>query len=309
MATSRKPKRKAQDGGGCTIPRRVPAAALPEVVMPQPEHESDGIRQYVEIETDDEAVVHLEKVKSEAILGRRIDVWDVHTDKRRWWVLTNLTNLYSQEHFPSLDYTLSFHVGLMARLEARQAREPDPQRDRIAAAWRRLDQAAEALESAEEAEEFQAVGMRCREALLAFISAVKSVAEVKADFDKPKDADFVRWSDILADSLARGSSASAIRGVLKSTSKSTWQLVGWLTHARNAVRHDAELAVGVTETVLGMFTNALLRFESGQPDRCPKCGSYRLDSWYRPELGIEPPYVIICNNCKWSTPESDETDL
>jgi hypothetical protein len=34
------------------------------------------------------------------------------TDEGRWWVITNLTNLYSQTHFPSLDYTLSFHIEL-----------------------------------------------------------------------------------------------------------------------------------------------------------------------------------------------------
>lgn len=131
--------------------------------MPQPKHEAEDIRRYVELEAQDETVVHLEKVKAEVIQGKKIDVWDVHTNKNRWWVVTNLMNLYSQDDFPSLDYTLTFHVGLMARLAERNGRQPDPQNERIAAAWRRLDQAEEALELADEAEEFQAVGMRCRE--------------------------------------------------------------------------------------------------------------------------------------------------
>ena len=41
-----------------------------------------------------------------------------------------LTNLYSQKHFPSLDYTLSFHIGLMMRLKSRSDRvsasDPSP---------------------------------------------------------------------------------------------------------------------------------------------------------------------------------------
>ncbi len=63
-------------------------------------------------------------------MGRDHDVWDVHTDKDRWWVVTNPTNLYSQTLMPSLDYTLSFDVGLMARngrldtLAARRRRIP-----------------------------------------------------------------------------------------------------------------------------------------------------------------------------------------
>ena len=72
------------------------------MVTPQPKHEAEDIRRYVELETHDETVVHLEKVKSEVIQSKRMDVWDVHTDKSRWWVITNLTNLYPQDHFPSL---------------------------------------------------------------------------------------------------------------------------------------------------------------------------------------------------------------
>ena len=96
------------------------------MLMPQPKHEAEDIRRYVELEAQDETVVHLEKVKVEVIQGKKIDVWDVHTDKGRWWVITNLTNLYSHHDFPSLDYTFTFHVGLMARLAARNSRRPDP---------------------------------------------------------------------------------------------------------------------------------------------------------------------------------------
>jgi hypothetical protein len=296
-------KARKSPAEGCTVPKRLPTTALPGMVTPQPKHEAEDIRRYVEIEAHDETVIHLEKVKSEVVQSKRMDVWDVHTDKSRWWVITNLTNLYPQDHFPSLDYTLTFHVGLMARLAERDGGEPDPQKERIAAAWRRLDQAEEALELADEAEEFQAVGMRCREALLAFVSAVRDPSMVRPGAEAPKASDFVRWSEIVADTIAGGESASAVRGFLKSTAKSTWQLVAWLTHAQNAVRHDADLAAGATGTVLGAFTGALMRYESGQPDRCPRCGSYRLRSWYKPELRIDPPYITVCGNCEGTEPQ------
>lgn len=295
-------------GDRCTVPPRVPTAALPGIVTLQPKHEAEDISRYVELEARDETIAHLEKVKSEVVLGKRMDVWDVHTDKGRWWVVTNPTNLYSQHHFPSLDYTLTFHVGLITRLAERNGREPDPKKERIAAAWRRLDQAEEALELADEAEEFQAVGMRCREALLAFVSAVRDPSMVKPGVEAPKASDFLSWSEIVADAVAGGSSASAVRGFLKSSARSTWQLVSWLTHAQNAVRHDAQLATGATSTVLGAFTGALMRHESGEPNRCPRCGSYRLDSWYKPELGTDPPYIIVCGNCEWTEPQGDADD-
>jgi hypothetical protein len=69
-----------------------------------PEHQKRSIRQYFESQVDDETIEHLEKVTSEHIFGRTHDVWDVHTDKDRWWVVTDFTNLYSQRDFRSMDY-------------------------------------------------------------------------------------------------------------------------------------------------------------------------------------------------------------
>jgi hypothetical protein len=58
------------------------------------------IARYVEIEARDETVKHVELIKTEFVLGDKYEIWDVVTDKNRWWVVTNLTNLYSQKHFP-----------------------------------------------------------------------------------------------------------------------------------------------------------------------------------------------------------------
>ena len=96
-----------------------------------------SIREYVERQAQDEKVEHAEKVKTERFFDRIYDCWDVHTDKNRWWVITSPTNLYSQKHFPSLDYTLSFHVGVMARVAARDSRKPeDAQLKRLSSVWR-----------------------------------------------------------------------------------------------------------------------------------------------------------------------------
>jgi hypothetical protein len=71
----------------CRVPKRLPTAALPGIVTPLPKHEAEDIRRYVEIQAHDETVVHLEKVKSEVVQSKRMDVWDVHTDRSRWWSL------------------------------------------------------------------------------------------------------------------------------------------------------------------------------------------------------------------------------
>jgi len=91
-------------------------------------------------------VLHLEKVASERIFGRQHDVWDVHTDKERWWVVTGPTNLYSQTLMPSLDYTLSFHIGLMARVAAHRGPEgSEAEQEFLRVTNRKMVQASEHL--------------------------------------------------------------------------------------------------------------------------------------------------------------------
>jgi hypothetical protein len=302
--TPQKPKRRNSVAGECIIPQRPSDSVLNQFTLSRSEREAQGIREYVEWQTqkDSEKVTYLEKVTTEHVFGRKYDVWNVHTDKGRYWVITSPTNLYSQELFPSLDYTLSFHIGLMTRVMARErGAEDDQQQDRLAAAWRRWTQAAEALERADEAEEFQAVGMRCRESLLAMARAMAHETMVPAGHTSPKTSDFIHWAELIADTIASGDSAARIRGYLKDLAKATWQLVSWLTHATNAVRFDGQIALEATQAVLAAFGRAVLRYERGTPDRCPQCQSYRIDSDYVPELGIDPPYVTFCGSCGWHT--------
>lgn len=48
---------------------------------------------------------------------------------------------------------------------------------------------------------------------------------------------------------------------------------------------------------------ALVRRESQLPDRCPKCSSYQVRSFYTPELEQDPPYLLVCHACGWEAPQ------
>lgn len=89
----------------CTIHSHpIPEGELPRYRVERDFHLEQDIANYVEGQAPDEIVQNAEKVKQEIVLGDTYEIWDVITDKNRWWVITNLTNLYSQKHFPSLDY-------------------------------------------------------------------------------------------------------------------------------------------------------------------------------------------------------------
>lgn len=268
--------------------------------MNSSEQDRLAISDYFEMEAEDEEIQHLEKIASERIFDQQHDVWDVHTDVGRWWVITGPTNLYSQDEFKSMDYALSFHIGLGMRLMARnQPKVPTEEKERLATSWRRWTQSADALDQADESEEFQAVGMRCRECLLAFIRDLAHEGMIPEGQIPPKRGDFIHWSEHVADAIAAGSGSADLRSYLKSVARATWQLVAWLTHASNATRLDGRIAVNATEHVLASFAMALVRFERGVPDRCPQCSSYKLTSDYRPEVNAESPYITRCEACGW----------
>lgn len=201
---------------------------------------------------------------------------------------------------------LSFHIGLTARVMHRDRRTAASQNgDRFAGALRRWEQAARAIDDAHEAEDFQAVGMKCRECLLTFVRDAQGDVQVQPGVERPKGADFVNWSALVAEWAAKGDQSRDIRRHLKQLADSTWQLVNWLTHARNAVHADAELVVAATSHLLELFSGAIVRLESQRPERCPNCSSYQLNSVYAPELDRDPPYVTVCRACGW---ESEGTE-
>ncbi len=141
--------------------------------------------------------------------------------------------------------------------------------------------------------------MRLRECLLSFVGETRSDDLVPDRGSPPKASNFKAWSELLANFLAPGDSASALRSYLRKMAIETWDYVNWLTHAKNAVRLDAEFGLKAVEHALGAFTAARLRSDR-VPLRCEDCGSYRV-------------VAGRCAHCGWDDasyqpPESTELD-
>jgi len=303
----RTPSPLLNDSGEHTIPKPLPERLLAGFLIRRPKHEEGYVREYVESQAPAEKVTHLEKIKTEHLRTRALDAWDVRTTRDRYWVITNPTNLYSQKLFPSLDFTISFHIGVIERVFARQTPPvPEEQQRRLSQAWRRWTQAAEALDHANEAEEFQAVGLRCRECLLDFIADTARDEMVPAGQETPKRGDFLQWTGIIANAIVGGSSAKRVRHYLRSIAEAAWPLVNWLTHTKSAVLADGVMAVDATQHVLAAFGAAIIRHERGVPDRCPRCSSYRLSFDYHAERAID---VTLCESCGWTDEKPSLYDL
>jgi hypothetical protein len=250
--------------------------------------ERDEIRAYFEWQDFGEPT-HLEKVATERVGGVEHDIWDVHCADRRWWALTNPLNAYSQEDFKSRDVVLTFHVGLALRIAA-ERRPPvaGGAVDLIVGSWRRWQQAVDALGTAREAEDFQAVGVRLRECLVSFAEEISSDDLVGDGDVAPKGADAVGWTNLLIAKVL--ADAKPWRTYLRKLARETWNFVNWLTHAKNARYHDAELGVAAVEHFLATMSATLLRAGREDLGRCPRCGSYALAAGR-------------CRHCDWEDPD------
>ncbi|MBU0943390.1 MAG: gamma-glutamylcyclotransferase [Proteobacteria bacterium] len=279
----------------------VPPGELDRYSIDSDPHSEMDIARYVEGQAGDEVVQHVERIKQVVVFGVVYEIWDVVTDKDRYWVITNFTNLYLQNHFPSLDYTLSFHIGLMTRLRDRSNRvdagDPSPFDEVL----RREEQAEEKHDNAIEAEDYQAVGMLLRESLISLISALRRRTDFPEEFERPQDSNFIGWIEVLMNQLCGGGSNKVLRQHLKNTAKETWQLVNWLTHARNADKTASSIAIHSSQIVIGNFIQILERNHSGKIDQCPVCKSRKMRTHFDITIPPDGDYYMSCGICDWNS--------
>jgi len=300
MTSSKKDSTDSGDNHYVTHEHPVPPGELDRYAVDSDPHSEMDIANYVEGQAPNENVQHVEKVKREVVLGEVYDIWDVITDKGRWWVITNLTNLYSKKYFPSLDYTLSFHIGLMARLKSRSGRvnanDPSPFDEVL----RRLEQASYKHDSAVEVEDYQVVGMLLREGLISLTGSLRRHTEIPKEVEHPQDANFNGWTEVLLNQLCGGRSNKELRQHLKNTAKEAWQLVNWLTHTRSATRIASSIAIYSCQTLTGDFIQLLERSRIHEIEECPVCKSHDIRTHYDISILPDGDYYVSCGVCEWT---------
>jgi len=267
------------------------------------EHEERYVRDYVNTQSpaDDQAEL-VQKVGTQRVLGRVHDIYDVHCTSTRWWVITDPTNLYLQTDFPKAEQALIFHLGLgVFMAERSRASMDDDHEELVSAAWRRFRQALDAMNDASESEDFQAVGIKCRDALIALAKTHKDADWIGDVPEPPKAADFKGWGLVFAEKLAEG----RMRSYLKTLVEKTWDLTVWLQHNSNATPIDADLVLEATSYLISTFGKLIHRLEVGDPERCPRCESYRLDEDVQQDENRKGFYEsTVCEACGW---RSDST--
>ncbi|GAA3460848.1 hypothetical protein ACFFSW_33495 [Saccharothrix longispora] len=242
------------------------------------ELEERQIRNYVASQTPRESgdeVTLVQKVSRRRVAGRKHDIYDVWmASGQRWWVITDFTNLYSQDEFQSIEQVFTYHLGHNIVVREQFNMEPDEEQVKHAGrAWRRYVGAVDAMATAEEAEDFQAVGIRCREVLLALVRDHMDASWVRIPGERPQDANAKEWLKIFANSLT---ATTRLRRYLTAIAEKTWDLTVWLQHYVDATELDAEIVLGATQQLLKTFTLLRVSHEQAGGQRCPECDSYQV---------------------------------
>ena len=159
----------------------------------------------------------------------------------------------------------------------------------------------ERYDLAVEPEDFQAVGMYLRECLLSLVASLRRRTIVTESGNRPQDANFIAWADLVVEQLCRGASNKELRQYLKGTAKDTWQLVNWLTHDRDANKTASSIAVHGTDTVIGHFVQILQRDKTDGTDHCPLCKSRQVRTHFDLTIGSDGEYYTACAVCEWSS--------
>jgi gamma-glutamylcyclotransferase (GGCT)/AIG2-like uncharacterized protein YtfP len=265
------------------------------------EEEIEEVREYFEWQAPDLEVTFMQKVYSEAVGSARHDVWDIHTNKDRWWVITGGTNLYCQEQFPSMDLALTFHIGLIIRVpRTEEQREDDLRILPFGRVFAKMEEAGTARTQAHSLTDYQAVGVRCREALLELIGIAQDAA-MWTD-NPPQRANFRAWTEIICNDLLPGETNKERRGAVKSALESAWTFSNWLTHSKSATWLDADIANALVQLACNMAARLIVRGLRGVPDECPNCGLPNLEPEHAENAAV--PDVLWerprCADCGWT---------
>ena len=115
-----------------------------------------------------------------------------------------------------MDLAVTFHIGLCLRMPRAERQKPGRNIVLFGAIFTRLREASDALGQAQNVADYQAIGMRSREALLAFVGAAQDVGDWGAKETLPKRGDFRAWSELICNAALAGASQKERRHLFKS---------------------------------------------------------------------------------------------
>lgn len=277
----------------------------------------EDVTKYVELESQNKYKVLSAKPEYKFNdLGMEVCVWNVKTDNDGdWWVVEGdevPMNLYSQSaYYFGADEAYSFHMGLMKRMRVEQEKFSSEDfvrgvtlgTDIAPQLFRKLKNVAQLIDSAHEVEDFQSIGVQCREILIELGNYIY-VPDMATNGEQPQKSNFKQKVELFLQFYLKGSENSDYRSMIKKLTESTWEYACKITHSSKATFYEASSCVMMCTSLIGVCENILQKiYDPVSQYECSSCKSKRLviDSDESNEDGIVQKLFLKCDECETIT--------
>ncbi|NYS21826.1 hypothetical protein HFP47_01870 [Leuconostoc sp. DB-1] len=277
----------------------------------------EDVTKYVELESQNKCKVLSAKPEYKFNdLGMEVCVWNVKTDNDGdWWVVEGdevPMNLYSQSaYYFGADEAYSFHMGLMKRMRVEQEKFSSEDfvrgvtlgTDIAPQLFRKLKNVAQLIDSAHEVEDFQSIGVQCREILIELGNYIY-VPDMATNGEQPQKSNFKQKVELFLQFYLKGSENSDYRSMIKKLTESTWEYACKITHSSKATFYEASSCVMMCTSLIGVCENILQKiYDPVSQYECSSCKSKRLviDSDESNEDSIVQKLFLKCDECETIT--------
>lgn len=277
----------------------------------------EDVKKYVEWQSQGKCTVLSAKTEQHFDdLGVDVYVWNVKTDTDGdWWVVEGDNvpmNLYPQSaYYFGADEVYSFHMGLMQRMSVAQD-EYNPEdfvngvtldAEIAPQLFRKLKSVATLIDTAKEIEDFQAIGVQCREILIELGNHIYNPMMV-GNGEQPQASNFKRKCELFIQFYLKEPENSDYRNIIKKLTEATWDYANKITHSRSATYYEVSTCVTLCISLVGVYENILQKvFDPLSQYHCSICQSKKLsiagdDS---DEDGIVQKLYLHCEECGGTT--------
>jgi len=238
-------------------------------------------------------------------LGEEVNVWNVKTKKEAFWIVEGENapmNLYTQNaYYFSADEAYSFHMGITQRLsdgykkEFKHIIDEIPlDIDQLKSINRKLNMAAQKLSIDLEPEEFQSIGLICRESLIDLGKELyKRNPEVIKE-KKLKQSDFKGIANEFIDLYIPGKSNSDLRNYSRKMVDIAWSYSSAIVHSPNKTYPDVKIALLITSAKVSLLENLFYKYLGFDSEfNCSECGSKNLE-FFENQSG---ELIVKCKSC------------
>ncbi len=277
----------------------------------------EDVSKYVEEQFEGKCRVLSAKIESTFNdLGFEVRVWNVKTDiEGSWWVVEGNgipMNLYPQEaYYFSTDEVYSFHIGLMERMlnKSYEYKSKDFVRamtlnnELAPNLFRKLKNIATLINSAKEVEDFQSIGVQCREVLIELANNIY-IAEMAGEEEQPQKSNFKKKAELFVNFYLSGSENSDYRSYIKKITETVWDYTNKITHSQNATIYEVSSCVSLTVSLICTYENIRQKvFAPLDQYICKYCKSKKLNiiDDESNEEGIVTKLYLKCEECNKTT--------